>query len=277
MSILCLTLVGVVAYTLVVWFENKTSNLWQSDTSSRSFYHVVPYAFMVVPGMLLSLYVLFVVGLGFRLFWRESGGAKRLNIRAWSVALRDAATLRQLQGGGGGCYYPDEEKPSSGRRLLHHSTAYGFLLAFAATCLAALDQKLGHPPPYSYSNAVVILGALGGVGIVVGSTGLLRLKASTPRPDGTREPLSGYTFLISLNLTAASGLLLLLLRDTRVMGPLLVLHLGLLFALYVSAPYGRAVHAVYRLAALARSAAEQLVEPSPQPMSLVAQPQEPSR
>ena len=57
-------------------------------------------------------------------------------------------------------------------------------------------------------------------------------------------------FLVLLFLTAVSGLLLLALRDRPVMGVLLVAHLGIVLALFVTLPYGKLVHGVYRAAAL---------------------------
>jgi len=59
-------------------------------------------------------------------------------------------------------------------------------------------------------------------------------------------------FLMLLFLTSLTGLLLLALRETRAMGPLLALHLGAVMALFVTLPYGKFVHALYRLAALVR-------------------------
>ena len=52
--------------------------------------------------------------------------------------------------------------------------------------------------------------------------------------------------------TGATGLLLLAFRETRAMGSLLALHLGGVMALFVTLPYGKFVHAVYRFAALLR-------------------------
>jgi citrate/tricarballylate utilization protein len=49
---------------------------------------------------------------------------------------------------------------------------------------------------------------------------------------------------------------LLLLRDTGAMGPLLALHLGVVFALFITMPYGKFVHGLYRFVALVRYARE---------------------
>jgi citrate/tricarballylate utilization protein len=41
------------------------------------------------------------------------------------------------------------------------------------------------------------------------------------------------------------------------MGPLLVIHLGLVAGIFITAPYGKFAHVVYRYAALVRNALEQ--------------------
>ena len=40
------------------------------------------------------------------------------------------------------------------------------------------------------------------------------------------------------------------------MGPLLALHLGVVFALFITMPYGKFVHGIYRYVALVRYARE---------------------
>jgi citrate/tricarballylate utilization protein len=63
-------------------------------------------------------------------------------------------------------------------------------------------------------------------------------------------------FITMLFLTGASGLALLLFRTTQAMGPLLAVHLGIVFALFLTMPYGKFVHGVFRFAALVRYAHE---------------------
>ncbi len=60
----------------------------------------------------------------------------------------------------------------------------------------------------------------------------------------------------TLLLTSATGLLLVGLRETAAMGALLALHLGAVLALFLTTPYGKFAHAVYRAAALLRFAIE---------------------
>jgi citrate/tricarballylate utilization protein len=66
-----------------------------------------------------------------------------------------------------------------------------------------------------------------------------------------------YVFLVTLGLTALTGMLTLIFRATAAMGSMLVLHLALISALFVTAPYGKFVHFVYRSLALIRYEIEQ--------------------
>jgi citrate/tricarballylate utilization protein len=69
-------------------------------------------------------------------------------------------------------------------------------------------------------------------------------------------------FMALLFLTAASGLVLAVLRTTAAMPLLLCLHLGAVLALFATLPYGKFAHAVFRSAALLRHAVEKR-QPNP--------------
>ena len=64
------------------------------------------------------------------------------------------------------------------------------------------------------------------------------------------------SFIILLLLTSVTGLLLLVLREHWLMGLLLIVHLGVVLALFVTLPYGKFVHGLYRAAALIKYARE---------------------
>jgi len=177
--------------------------------------------------------------------------------------MRDAGELRYLDGGGVGCFNEDEQ-PTDRRKIYHHLTFYGFLLCFAATCIAtAYHYLLGREAPYPWYDLPVVLGTLGGVGLVIGPIGLLIAKARRAKILIEERQLGmDVGFTVMLLLTAVTGLLLLLLRNTSAMNPLLALHLGVVFALFVTLPYGKFVHGIYRFAALVRYAQEQRAQPA---------------
>ena len=180
-----------------------------------------------------------------------SRGARSIGTLA--AAFRDAMSLRHLDGGGEGCRYPDE-RPSFARRQFHHLTFYGFMLCFASTVVASIDHyALGLRAPYAFASAPVILGTVGGGALAIGAAGLLWLRRNRDRDlDTASENELDVAFLFLLLIVSVSGLALLALRETRAMGALLVLHLTAVMALFVTLPYGKFVHALYRVMALVR-------------------------
>src|SRR4029077_5195677 len=103
----------------------------------------------------------------------------------------------------------------------------------------------------------VVLGTLGGIGLLIGPVGLLaeKWKRDPVLVDVSRAGMD-TAFIAMLFLTSLTGMALLLLRDTPAMGPLLALHLGVVFSLFVTMPYGKFVHGIYRFVALMRYARE---------------------
>jgi citrate/tricarballylate utilization protein len=220
-----------------------------------SFYAVIPHDAMVAVFGPVFLFVLLALGVAVARFWRDTGerGADLFAPPAAGAALADALTLKYLDGGGDGCTYPDAE-PSFARRRFHHLTFYGFLLCFAATSTATIyHYVLGWKAPYPFWSLPVLLGTVGGIGLLAGPAGLLWLKGR--RDPELADPGQGgmeVGFLALLFLTSLTGLALLAFRETAAMGMLLVAHLGVVLALFVTMPYGKFVHGLYRLVALAR-------------------------
>ena len=77
-----------------------------------------------------------------------------------------------------------------------------------------------------------------------------------PVPVARRLMGGEYALLALLFLIAATGLLLLAVRHTGAMGLLLAFHLGLVLAFFVTLPYSKMVHGLYRGLALLRNAIE---------------------
>ena len=102
-----------------------------------------------------------------------------------------------------------------------------------------------------------MLGTLGGLGLVAGTLGLHRAKRGRdPMLVDARQSGMEAAFLVMLFLTGVSGLVLLALRGTSAMGVLLAAHLGIVFGLFITMPYGKFVHGIYRWVALVRYALE---------------------
>jgi citrate/tricarballylate utilization protein len=176
--------------------------------------------------------------------------------RTWT-ALRDALTLRHLHTSGADCVSTEEER-APWRRWFHHCTFYGFLLCFASTSVAAIYHGVfGWRAPYSYTSLPVVLGTVGGAGLLVGSAGLwiLRRRRDPAMGDPAQRGLD-ESFIALLFMTSLTGLALLALRHQPVMAPLLIVHLGTVLALFLTLPYGKFVHGLYRTAALLKFAGE---------------------
>jgi citrate/tricarballylate utilization protein len=99
----------------------------------------------------------------------------------------------------------------------------------------------------------VLLGTAGGIALVIGTAGALlhRRTRDAALTDAAQDGLD-RAFLVLLLLTAATGLLLLVARHESFMGLLLIVHLGVVLALFLSLPYGKLVHGLYRGIALLR-------------------------
>ena len=73
-----------------------------------------------------------------------------------------------------------------------------------------------------------------------------------PKLTHTSEQSLGSAFLALLFLTSLTGLVLLLLREEPYMPMLLVIHLAIVLALFITLPYGKFVHGIYRSTALTK-------------------------
>ena len=220
-----------------------------------AFYALIPHEVMAGAFGAVAAFVALSFAMSFARFWPDMGEHVVEFVRAGSFgnAAWDALRLRYLDGGGDGCTYPDA-LPSFARRRFHHLTFYGFALCFAATSLATVyHYAFGWKAPYPFWSLPVLLGTAGGLGLLAGPIGLLWLQARRD-PELADASQSGMDagFIALLAATSLTGLLLLGLRETRAMGVLLLVHLGCVLALFLTLPYGKFVHALYRFAALVR-------------------------
>jgi citrate/tricarballylate utilization protein len=223
------------------------------------FYGVLPHDVMVALFGTVSVFSVVAVWIGVARFWRDVRRAEAHGptVSDLARALRDVLTLRHLQGGGVDCTSAEEQRAPL-RRWFHHCTFYGFLLCFASTSVAALYHLVfGWLAPYPYGSLPVLLGMAGGAGLLIGPAGLLMVREQ--RDPALGDPSQGgldESFIALLFLTSLTGFMLLALRERAVMSAVLVVHLGAVLALFVTLPYGKFVHGIYRTAALIHYAME---------------------
>jgi citrate/tricarballylate utilization protein len=221
------------------------------------FYAIFPHQLMVAMFGAVFAFAVLSLGIGVTRFWRDVSPG-RATASAAAEATRNALALTYLGGGhGDGCNEADD-RYTLARRRFHHLTFYGFLLCFASTSVATLyHYVLGLHAPYALLSAPVLLGTAGGIGLLVGPAGLLWLNLRRdPNAGDPRQRPMDRGFIALLLLAASTGLALLAWRDTGAMATLLALHLGVVMALFATLPCGKFAHAVYRSAALLKSAIE---------------------
>jgi len=224
----------------------------RSSSTPGDFYGVIPHDLMVGIFGLAGTLVVLSLTIGF---------ARALNSvvvpRFKWRAVRDALTLRHLHDTGEDCTRAIEVR-TPWRRYFHHCTFYGFALCMASTTVAAIYHTFFEwRAPYAYTSLPVVLGTIGGAGLIVGPLGLLAQyrRRDAQLKDSSQQGLD-VSFIVMLLLTSITGLLLLLLRGSDVMPALLVVHLGFVLGLFVTLPYGKFVHGIYRTAALLKFASE---------------------
>ena len=232
-----------------------------------NFYAIFPHNLLVSMFAPIFLFAVLALGLGVRSFWRDVSPATASNalgeagIEAASAALR----LKYLDGANQpsgnepieGCPN-DDDTPTLWRRRFHHLTFYGFMLCFAATSVATLYHYLFNwQAPYGYTSLPVLLGTVGGIGLLIGPAGLLWLNFSrhASHGDASQKPMD-RGFIALLFWVSLTGLALLAWRDTSFMALLLAVHLGAVMALFVTLPYGKFAHGMFRSAALLKFSIE---------------------
>ena len=259
-TVLLVTLLSLAAVYCTASLTKGSDAIFGTFSGPNSFYAVIPYAAMLVPFSILALLVVVAFWRGVRNFWKETAsGPETLLSRHGNLgAVWDVLTLKYLEGGGHGCNYPVDEF-STIRRTMHHAIFYGFLACLASTTIAAIYDHFFHiPAPYPLLSWPVILGTIGGVLMVIGTAGMLYLKSQMDRePDTSKSFGMDVSFGLLLFSTSLSGLLLLAFRESSFMGTLLIFHLGLVLALFITMPFGKFVHGIYRYIALVRHSQEQ--------------------
>jgi len=253
--VLALATAGGLALFLVLVLA-LTGRLWHAPLAGN-FYAIFPHGMMAWLFGLAFGWAILALAVGAVRFWRgQSPGP--VSGAAAAEAACNALALTYLDGGHGDGCNEESDRYTLARRRWHHFTFYGFVLCFAATSVATLYHYfLGWPAPYPVTSLPVVLGTLGGIGLLVGPAGLLwlNLRRHPLHGDPRQRPMD-RAFIVLLFVVSLTGLALLGLRDTGAMALLLALHLGTVLAFFLTMPYGKFAHAVYRVAALLKFSLE---------------------
>lgn len=248
------TALGITLFMLSVLAMRGT--LWVTEPHGN-FYAIFPHNTLVSIFGTAFLLAVVALGMGVARFWRDQAPG---DIQAVSLgeAVKNSLTLRYLDGGHGDGCNEEDDRFTPVRRVFHHLTFYGFAACFAATVTATIyHYGFGWHAPYSISSIPVLFGLVGGVGLLAGPAGLLWLNYHRHRLHGDvqQRPMD-RAFAGLLFVTSLSGLAVLGWRATSAMPLLLAAHLGCVLALFLTLPYGKFAHAVYRPAALLKWAIE---------------------
>ena len=231
------------------------------EGSAGGFYAVFPHNLLVSLFAPVFLFACLALSLGVRRFWRDvtpaTSGAP-LSAPASTEAASAVLRLKYLDGGhGDGCNNADDEFTHA-RRRAHHLTFYGFMLCFAATALGTVyHYAFGWMAPYDLPSLPKLLGAAGGVALLLGTGGLFKLNLQRdPRQGDSAQKPMDLGFIALLFLTSLTGMALWLGRGGSALPTLLAVHLGVVMALFATLPYNKFAHGIFRTAALLRHAVE---------------------
>jgi citrate/tricarballylate utilization protein len=253
-----ITALSVAGFILGFVYANSPNLLWSVHTGPGAFYKLMPHNAMALLFGTVFVGSIIAICMGARNFWKHTDNPSISSTgNGFWGALTDSFKLRYLDGGGAGCSGETTQR-KDGRKHAHHLTFYGFLLCFASTSVATLyHYLLDREAPYPWWDLPVVLGTLGGIGLILGPAGLLLEKFRRPLELQDQDKFGMDTgFILMLFLTSLTGLALLILRETSWMGILLAIHLGVVFSLFVTLPYSKFVHGIYRFMALIRFARE---------------------
>ena len=243
---------------IALFFSASVFN--SSGPANGDFYTIFPHNFLVIVFGAAFAWMLVAIFMGFKNYLKDIEAEPKSLFTGANVkqALSDALSMKYLHGNiKTGCTYPDDNI-SPWRRYFHHFTFYGFMLCFAATVSGTIMHYfLGMIAPYPFFSVPKILGTVGGVSLAIGTAGLFVLKTKADENiKDIRQIGMDYAFIALLFLIAISGLVLMIWRETSAMPSLLIAHLSLILALFVTMPFGKFVHAFYRFGALLKYAKE---------------------
>jgi citrate/tricarballylate utilization protein len=247
-----LSLITGLCLALLMYLSNASVSI-DETTDSGNFYSIISHSVMVAFAGLTFACASIALVLGMRRYWQAitDKATPSFSLAALNKAVRAGLNLTHLSKHNQVGCPSDSEGPSPWKRYSHQLTLWGFLLCFVSTCTAtAYHYLLGITAPYPYQSIPVLIGTLGGLMLLSGTSGFIYLKFNQRRARQMGQLQLDLTLTTSLWLIALSGLLLLVLRETNAMPALLLVHLGFVFGFFITMPYSKMVHGLFRMLSL---------------------------
>ena len=225
-----------------------TGRLFEARTEASAFYAVFPHGQLVAMFLPVFGFAVLALGLGVRRFWRGIGEGPA-TLPAAGEAAHHALTLKYLDGGhGDGCNEADDRFTLNRRRFpppdvlrLHALLPVDFRgHALPLPARPARSVRLDEPAKAArhsgWRDARRRRGRAAGI------------ADATPRAAARARTAARWHvgFIGLLLLIAVSGLGLMLSHGTSLLTPTLCVHLGAVMALFLTMPYGKFAHGVFR-------------------------------
>jgi quinone-modifying oxidoreductase, subunit QmoC len=147
------------------------------------------------------------------------------------------------------------------RKWSHTFLVWGFLAAFVTTAsVATSEYAFGMEIPLAQTNPIKLLGNLAAVLLTLGVLGLIFKRMGLEALTGHFKAFDGF-FLWLVALVTFTGIASEIARyvlPVQVALSIYVVHLGMVLALFVTFPFSKFAHALYRTMAMAH---ERLTQP----------------
>jgi quinone-modifying oxidoreductase subunit QmoC len=222
-------------------------NGFAAPTTPLSYGDLVPAWMIQSVFVPVAVFATVAAAIGARRCWTAWGeGAVRNGtlLRGLAGVAMDILTHRRLKACGAA-------RP---RELGHFLLLWGFVGAFLTTVLLGVAMDVfGVKTPLPQQHPIKILGNLSAVLLVVGVAWLLVNRVARARAAGTSHAFDTFflALVISLIATGVGAEIGRYLFPAPVALAIYVLHLGMILSLFLTFPFSKFAHALYRTLAMA--------------------------
>jgi quinone-modifying oxidoreductase subunit QmoC len=208
--------------------------------------HLVPHVFIYGVFFPVAAWVMLAAGIGARRLWTTFLGAEGRKgsflANLWP-ALVEIATHKRF----GSC------QAAHSRKLGHLALLWGFVGAAVTSGLLIVAMYIQHlPMPLALSHPYKILGNVSAAALIVGGAMLIGFRLGDRKSSGTSTAFDSY-FLTLVATVIATGMVVELARlaDSPALAlGVYILHLGTVMALFLTFPYSKFAHMLYRTLAM---------------------------